>query len=197
MPILYKEVRFALCMASAVMLAGCANQGMQGDGLASPHYNGRANTVATARQEEPPAKKIPVANARYAKLTALSLNNTGTVEATIQPGKTAQVSLHYNLNCPECRSPSSQIIVGLAKRSAQACIYQGGPQGEGVANFVLKAPAKPGKYEIRFRILQAADCAEALKEGWNADNSPARETTIGTLIVSRKAPEEALAALSK
>jgi hypothetical protein len=61
-----------------------------------------------------------------------------------------------------------------------------------LADFTLKVPAKPGKYEVRFRGVQAMDCTEALKAGWNSDNSPSKETTIGWIIASKKADARTL-----
>lgn len=120
-------------------------------------------------------------------LSKLDLNQSGS-EVIVKPGSTVQATVHYKYQCSQCyKTLNNQIIVGLANRSAQACIYDGGMQGEGVAEFKLKAPAKPGKYEVRFRGLQAVDCAAALKAGWRADDSPTKVTTVGVITASRKA----------
>ena len=96
----------------------------------------------------------------------------GTMNATSTP------------NCPQCKADSTnQIIVGLAGRSAQACIYNGGMHGDGVADFLLKAPAKQGTYDVRFRLAQAPNCQEALKNWWNLGSSPSEEATIGHITV--------------
>jgi hypothetical protein len=129
----------------------------------------------------------PMVNHRYAALTDISLNNMGN-QITIKPGSTIQATLNYAYHCPSCNeSLGNQIIIGLAHRSAQACIYNGGAQGQGSASFALRVPAKPGKYDVRFRVLQAADCDAALKAGWGDDDSPSKETTIGMIIASKKA----------
>lgn len=120
-------------------------------------------------------------------LSNLDLNRSGE-SVTVKPGSEVTATLRYQYHCKQCyQSLNNQIIIGLANRSAQACIYNGGPSAEGAAEFKLKAPAKPGKYEIRFRGLQASDCQAALRAGWNADNSPSKSTTIGVITVSRKA----------
>jgi hypothetical protein len=126
----------------------------------------------------------------HVTLTNLNMNNQGN-QIIIKPGKTVEASIHYSYHCPNCyQSLNNQIIIGLANRSAQACIYDGGREGKGSAAFTLKVPAKPGQYDVRFRALQAPDCSSALKAGWNADNSPAKDTTLGTIRVSRKAEEK-------
>jgi len=132
----------------------------------------------------------PVVNARHVSLTNLNLNNMGN-QVIVKPGKYIQASLSYAYHCSNCNPAlNNQIIIGLAHRSAQACIYDGGTAGQGTASFELKVPAKPGKYDIRFRALQAADCNAALKAGWGSDDSPARETTIGRIIASKKAESQ-------
>lgn len=130
--------------------------------------------------------KPPVVNHNDAVLTDLNMNNEGR-QVVVKPGSKVHATVHYVYHCFNCYSnQNSQIIVGLARRSAQACIYHGGPHSEGMASFVLQAPAKPGKYDVRYRILQAADCSEALDAGWNAATSPSKETTIGVVIATKK-----------
>ncbi|VVC75658.1 hypothetical protein AQUSIP_09480 [Aquicella siphonis] len=163
----------------ALVIAGCATSQAPEQMPAQP----AAGTSLLTEQPPQP----PIVNYKHVTLTNLNMNNQGN-QIMIKPGKTIQAVIQYNYNCPNCyQSLNNQIIIGLARRSAQACIYNGGPQGAGSAEFTLKAPAKPGKYEVRFRGLQAMDCGEALRAGWNADNSPSKQTTIGTIIVSRKA----------
>lgn len=149
------------------------------------------NTSIPLAQKSVEAPEVPapppIVNYRYATLTDLNLNNLGN-QITIKPGSIIQATLNYAYHCPSCNeSLGNQIIIGLANRSAQACIYNGGTEGQGSTNFTLKVPAKPGKYDVRFRALQAADCDAALKAGWDDDNSPSKETTIGMIIASKKA----------
>ncbi len=177
------QKKLVLCVVS-MMISACSDMEMTGRN--EPHMQTPPQMLAqTAEPELPPPP--PVVNYREATLTNLSLNNTGN-QLVIKPGQSIQAKLDYDFHCVKCNQTSnSQIIVGLANRSAQACIYDGGSRAQGTANFELKVPAKPGKYEVRFRILQATDCTEALKAGWGADNSPSRETTIGNIIASKKA----------
>jgi hypothetical protein len=159
-----------LASVSALTIMGCANTNRQ-----------TAETNAAA--------STPIVSNNHVTLTNLNMNNQGD-HITIKPGKTVEATLSYAYHCPNCyKSLNNQIIIGLAKRSAQACVYDGGAQGQGTANVTLKVPAKPGQYDVRFRGLQASDCNAALKAGWNADTSPSSETTIGTITVSRKAVE--------
>jgi hypothetical protein len=164
------------------------------NGCAETQYAEPAPAMASSQQvlsqkpvEAPAAPQPPIVNSRHVTLTDLNLNSQGN-QIIIKPGKTVTATLNYAYNCQSCKpNLSSQIIIGLANRSAQACIYNGGAEGQGSANFELRVPVKPGKYEIRFRAMQAADCAEALKTGWGSDNSPSKETTIGRIIASKKA----------
>lgn len=178
----------AITSMSVLILAGCAEMQTMPTQAVSAEPSQPA--LALNSVETPPAPipvRPPVVNYRSVSLTNLSLNNQGS-QITIKPGKTVQATLNYAYNCSKCKSDlGNQIIVGLAKRSAQACIYNGGAQGQGTANFTLKVPAKPGRYDVRYRGLQAMDCNEALKAGWSAEDSPSKETTIGTITVSRKA----------
>lgn len=168
---------------SAFIMVGCADMEMQ-------HPNNQAEVKAPAIEGMP--VQAPIVSNEHVTITDLNMNNQGN-QIIIKPGKTVDASLHYSYHCPNCyKSLSNQIIVGLAKRSAQACVYDGGLEGQGVAHFTLKVPAKPGQYDVRFRALQAPDCHAALKAGWNADTSPSKATTIGTIRVSRKAEENKL-----
>lgn len=165
---------------SVLFISGCAiNQSSDQTPLQSVSQNAPGTSLVSA----PP----PIVGNGNVMLTNLNMNNQGN-QLTVKPRMTIQAVIQYNYNCPSCdRSLNNQILIGLARRSAQACIYNGGPSGSGSVQFTLKAPAKPGTYDVRFRGMQAMDCADALKTGWNADNSPSGQTTIGTIIVSRKA----------
>lgn len=174
-----------LSVISILILTGCGGFNelpLLDDGQPVTFETPATTDVAAPRQAPP-----PIVNYKHVTLNNLNLNNQGN-EIMIKPGKSIQATLNYAYNCSNCsQNSNNQIIIGLANRSAQACIYNGGPQGQGSANFELKVPAKPGRYDVRFRALQAADCNEALKAGWGADDSPSRETTIGKITVSRKA----------
>jgi hypothetical protein len=178
-----------LMSVAAMALIGC-NNGM----VLQTTSNGQMLAANTQRAATTPSTNLsatpappPIVNYKYASLTNLNMENQGS-QITVKPGRSVHATMQYAYHCPDCNtSLNNQIIVGLGGRSAQACIYSGGAQGQGAADFTLKVPAKPGKYEVRFRSLQAMDCTEALKAGWNADNTPSKETTIGMIIVSRKA----------
>jgi len=175
-----KKRNFLLLVWGALVLAGCAH--MQTTPM-QDEEQGIANDPADSTPAE---VKPPIVNYRHVSLTDLNMNSQGN-RITIKPGNVVQATLNYAYHCSNCRQDSNnQIIIGLANRSAQTCIYNGGPQGQGAANFELRVPAKPGRYDVRFRGLQAQDCAAALKAGWGADDTPPQETTIGKIIVSRK-----------
>jgi hypothetical protein len=124
-----------------------------------------------------------------ARLAQFSMNEAGN-EVTVRPRQKIRAMTAYEYNCPNCNAASAnQIIVGIAGRSAQACIYQGGLQGTGTASFELKAPAMPGEYEVRFKPIQAEDCQSALQKGWG-DEAPSKAATIGKIIVQQKPKKE-------
>lgn len=169
--------------ASAFIMVGCADMEMQ---------NPNIQAVPKAPAIEGMPVQATIVSNEHVTLTDLNMNNQGN-QIIIKPGKSVEATLHYDYHCPNCyKTLNNQIIVGLAKRSAQACVYDGGQQGKGIAHFTLKMPAKPGQYDVRFRALQAPNCNAALKAGWNADTSPSKATTIGTVRVSRKAEEKKL-----
>lgn len=184
----YKHFLFLFAFSVIVMaITGCIEQGMRQAPIGrqiSPLFN---ETNVTPQITECMDDSPPIVNSEYITLSNFNMNDQGK-EVTIKPGTMINASINYDYHCPDCKENlGNQIIIGLAKRSAQACIYNGRSDGQGIANFVLKAPAKPGKYEVRFRAVQTLDCNEALKAPWNADNSPTKETTIGMIVASKKA----------
>ncbi len=171
--------KFIFTSISVLALAGCANYQI----MTQPK-----NAPMSAPMSEPKIvlNTYPVQSQAVA-LSGFNMNDQGN-QVKVQPSSTIKVSTQYIYHCKTCKSDlNNQILVGLGGRSAQACIYNGGAQGQGAADFSLKAPAKPGKYDVRFLPMQAMDCNDALKKGWDADSSPSKETTIGTIFVSRKA----------
>jgi hypothetical protein len=176
---MFKRI-FVTSSVSALVMVGCADTQTTPPDYSQPLAQ---QTVEAPATPPPP----PIVSSKHATLTNLNLNNLGN-QITIKPGRSIQATINYAYNCPKCKPDlGNQIIIGLARRSAQVCIYNGGVQGQGAANFELRVPAKPGKYDIRFRVLQAADCNEALRAGWGDDNSPSSDTTIGRIIASKKA----------
>jgi hypothetical protein len=173
---MYKRLGYFITSISLLTLAACTN-----------------NQIVTQPTNGPTSEPLVIATKTYpvqnqaAALSGLNMNDQGN-QVIVQPSSTIKVSTQYIYHCDTCKSDlNNQILVGLGGRSAQACIYNGGAQGQGAADFSLKAPAKPGKYDVRFLPIQAMDCNDALKIGWDADSSPSKVTTVGTILVSRKA----------
>lgn len=73
-----------------------------------------------------------------------------------------------------------QIVVGLGGIGVQSGI-SGAP-------FILKAPEKPGIYEIQFKLANQGKNAE-LRNWANPTHSPSKQNTLGLLIVVLS-PEE-------
>ena len=149
-----------------------------------------------ALQQQPGRSSYPpVVAYNQARLAQFRMNEEGN-EVTVKPRQKIRAMTAYEYNCPNCNiNSANQIIVGIAGRSAQACIYQGGLRGTGTANFELKAPAMPGEYEVRFKPIQAIDCREALAKGWDSDDAPSKAATIGKIIVQQK-PKKDLGEIS-
>src|SRR5262245_58194465 len=124
--------KFILSGVSAVLMAGCSQlQTMEGQDMAQAQVPVQR---PVAYQPPPP----PIVNYRYVTLSGLTLNNLGN-EIIIKPGETIRASVNYAYHCQSCKPDSaSQIIIGLAFRSAQACIYDGGTNAQGTATFGLK-----------------------------------------------------------
>jgi hypothetical protein len=165
--------RVVTVSATAIVITACSN-GMMGE---------NTSALNAPPAEVPAAPLKMVGTNRDATMSALSLNNQGSV-ITSKPSEKLMVTASYTYNCAKCTPASNnQILVGLSGRSAQACIYDGGNQGQGTANFELKTPAVPGTYEVRFRSAQATNCQEALQSWWSVDGAPTKSSTVGTITV--------------
>lgn len=177
----YRLFQCGLLIFCSAIIANCVEQDITMH-TAQNTYQPQLASASDANE----SSATPVVNRRYLTLSHLNLNNQGN-EVSVKPLTVIHAEVNYDYRCVDCEPHSvNQIIIGLARRSAQACIYQGGPTGRGSAQFILRVPAKLGKYEIRYRVLQAEDCKAALRAGWNAENSPSKNTTIGTISVSKK-----------
>ena len=90
----------------------------------------------------------------------------------------------YLYYCPICQSGSiNQIIIGIAGKGAQACLYNGGTEAQGSTYFNITAPQKPGVYKIRFRYAPAYQLPNAVKSWWNVDHAPTPQATVGIIAV--------------
>jgi len=160
---------------SALTLVGCTNNNML------DQQTSAQNTAAGPAIPAAPLKMI--GTNKDATLSALNIDNRGG-EIVSKPSEKINVTVNYAYNCSKCnQGANNQIIVGLAGRSAQACIYDGGNTGQGSANFVLKTPAMPGTYEVRFHTAQAANCQDAIQNWWSVGGAPSQSSTIGKITV--------------
>lgn len=191
--VLKPYISFVVMTLNTFMLVSCSNESFWMQKVAWEDTNKINNAPTLSSAYSPPEIMYQkVASSEEVTLSDLNMNNQGN-QITIKPGQTINATSQYVYHCKTCvPEMNNQIMVGLAGRSAQACIYNGGKEGQGSAEFSLKVPAKPGKYDVRFRAIQAVDCTEALKIGWNAETSPSKAATIGTIVVSRKEVETAV-----
>ena len=85
-------------------------------------------------------------------------------------------------DCPDCRV---QIVVSVGAE-AQLCVYDGvpglRPGMSSTAEFELTAPLQRGLYDIRYRSLQAVDCAAA--QAAFAANGLDQTALLGKLVVT-------------
>lgn len=179
---MYRKIIVAGLSASAVLaffalgMSGCSTN----DSLLADSSRNLANSPEFHSIAQP---QVLASGNQSGNVSTLTMDSQGN-QVIAKPSQRIQASANYIYNCPNCKSDAvNQILVGLAGRSAQACIYNGGAHGDGVANFLLKAPAKQGTYDVRFRFAQANNCEEALKNWWNVGTAPTKETTIGQIIV--------------
>ena len=128
-------------------------------------------------------QKQTTAGLNSVTLFGLNLNNQGkTVTATPEQEINGIVGFIYN--CPTCgKRTFNQIIIGIANKGAQACLFNGGIQEQGIRNFKIIAPKEPGFYEIRFRYAQDYDCENAIKSWWDRDGVPGQDATVGYITV--------------
>lgn len=185
--VMFKKIIVATLSASAVMgffafgMSGCAND--RPDSLLTYNNRNAANNSEFMSSPAPTPPQVLATVAQNGNVSAFNMESQGN-QFTAKPSQRIKATAAYIYNCTNCKSEmNNQILVGLAGRSAQACIFNGGSHADGVADFLLKAPAKQGTYDVRFRFAQATNCEDALKNWWNLGNSPAKDSTIGQIIV--------------
>ena len=106
--------------------------------------------------------------------------------AVVGPGETVHGSLHYSVRAEDLDLLHRyHLVVGLKGQGAQDCVTHNyglwNSRGEGT--FTIKAPKKPGVYEVRFILSEGITCEKARDE-WNLGHeTPTSSATIGVLIV--------------
>lgn len=101
-----------------------------------------------------------------------------------QPGEVVSGTAKYEIDTEHMQSLHlHHIIVGIKDEQAQNCLTHaiGILDRKGKASFSLKAPTKPGVYEVRFDYQTALTCNDASKE-WRED-PPSSRATVGIIIV--------------
>lgn len=105
----------------------------------------------------------------------------------VHPGDKISGTVKAVLNKDQCSSLAFyRVVLGFQGQGGQTtvCNYFGAVAGESQESFTLTAPAEPGLYQIRFRVVKAFTEAEALNNWVDADNNePDASTTIGIVYV--------------
>ena len=102
------------------------------------------------------------------------------------PEETLNGKLKYEVDAKDLDSLHLyHLTVGIKNQGAQDCVTHnfGVWDSKGRGRFTLKAPEKPGIYEVRFLFTEGLTCARA-RDAWNSkDEKPSSAATIGIIIV--------------
>ena len=128
--------------------------------------------------------------ANQIKLGPITISNVsihdGDKLAFVQPGETLNGMLKYKVDAKHLDSLHLyHLIIGVKNHGAQDCVTHslGIKNSKGQGRFTLKAPEKPGVYEVRFLLSEGLTCARA-REVWNSgEDKPSSAATIGIIIV--------------
>jgi hypothetical protein len=104
----------------------------------------------------------------------------------VSPGEMLHGFLKYEVESKDLDSLHLyHLVIGIKNEGAQDCITHnlGIWDSKGTGHFTLKAPDKPGIYEVRFLFTEGLSCACA-REAWNSGHEkPSAAATIGIIIV--------------
>lgn len=123
----------------------------------------------------------------YGPITVSNVNiHDGGKLAFVSPGETLNGWLKYKVESKNLDSLHlHHLVIGIKNEGAQDCITHslGIWNSKGTGHFTLKAPEKPGIYEVRFLFTEALSCACA-RAAWNSGHErPSAAATIGIIIV--------------
>ncbi len=120
--------------------------------------------------------------------TLSNVQMKGHSKATIvKPGEEIECQANCFLDPNKCSSLSFyRVVIGIKGEGAQTTIGNclGTVAGKSTEKWVLRAPEKPGIYEVRFRVVTHFTESEALKS-WvdEKGKEPHAKTTIGIVVV--------------
>jgi hypothetical protein len=124
-----------------------------------------------------------------AKISGVKINGGGS-QATVAPGSTVNVSLHYAIKDAGCAECVDQIEVGWNDQGPDQCIYNdtpGATGASGAAAYALTAPSKPGVYYLAYDQSGDIPCNGYLPvpgPNWWSGNPPnPNEQIIGRVNV--------------
>lgn len=123
----------------------------------------------------------------YGPITISEVNiHDGDKLAVVAPGEILNGMLKYRVDSKDLQSLHLyHLVIGIKGQGPQDCITHnlGMWSSEGKGRFTLKAPEKPGIYEVRFLLTQALLCSNA-RDAWDSDQGiPSSAATIGIIIV--------------
>lgn len=106
---------------------------------------------------------------------------------TAKPGEKIECKIKTYLDPAKCADLSFyRIIIGIKGEGPQTtiCNYPGLFAGESKEKFTLRAPSKPGLYEVRFRPVESFTSSDALDNWYDwKGQEPDATTTIGVIYV--------------
>ncbi len=106
--------------------------------------------------------------------------------AFVQPKETLHGSLEYRINADDLKSMRLyHLVIGIKGVGPQDCVTHsmGVLDSHGTGKFELKAPKKPGIYQVRFMLSKGVTCASAREDWTTGQKEPSSNATIGVIIV--------------
>ena len=103
----------------------------------------------------------------------------------VKPGEAFSARMHYSIDADALKAlHRHHLIIGLHNDGPQECILHcyGILDAEGDACVTMKAPAKPGAYQVRFCHSIGLTDEEAQKAWWKGDG-PSAKTIVGIVVV--------------
>lgn len=119
------------------------------------------------------------------KISKVSIHE-GDKLAFVSPGEDLKGRLKYEIESKDLDLLHLyHLTVGIKNQGAQDCVTHNlgvwGSKGRG--HFTLKAPEKPGVYEVRFLLTDGLTCERA-RDAWNSSiEKPSSAATIGIIVV--------------
>lgn len=103
----------------------------------------------------------------------------------VEPEQEVAVHMHYDIDASLLKTLHlHHLVIGLYDDGPQQCILHslGVIDSHGVICTTVKAPKKPGVYQVRFCHASGLSDSEAQTAWWRADG-PSAKTIVGIIVV--------------